>query len=996
MSHKENKGELKRRDFLKLIGVVSGGAAISSCWSQPADEIIPYVIPPDDVIPGVPKWYSSTCQECPAGCGVIVKNMDGRAIKVEGNPLNPINTGSLCARGQSSLQGQYNPDRFRSPYYKNDKDKLEPIGWENAENRFAEILNKLISEGKTENIVFLTNNISGSLDHFVKQWLSTIGGGEHIVYEAISYESIKEANRLSFGINKVPSYKLENADYILSFGADFLETWISPVQYSKQFSKMHGFDNEKMGKCVYVSPRLSLTGANADSWVSIKPGSEIYLALGLIKEILDMGLSNAGNISGISTLVNNYSIEKVSKATDISVKNIKQIAAEFAKSKSSIAIGGSLSCATTNATKTLAAINLLNYVAGNLNNIINFNSSQSIGMAASFDDLESLVDKMNKGQVYLLITYNVNPVYSLPKVLGFESALKNVSNIVSFSTYPDETTRYADLILPDSSSLETWGDYSPQEGVYSIIQPAMSPIYNTKPLGDSMLSIYRQLELSSVNLNYKNYYDYLRDSWRNIHALSNSAKAFDDFWKESLEKGGYFNIPDTSQVTLSNRIFSIDIDNAVFEHNDEEYYFVPFPSIKYYDGRGANRPWLQELPDPLTTSVWDSWAEIHPDTASRLGVVEGDYLSIQTDHGVIETQAFIFKGIRKDTVAVSLGQGHNNIGQFGDGRGVNILEIIPAKKDNLSGALAWLSTKVKISKTGKRSKLVKVQYTFSQDDRKIAQSISLKNAMNGDHDNKHLSNGDGKNKHENNDHHANLTMYPAQDYFSYKWGMSIDLSKCIGCGACVTACYAENNVSFVGKEQVSRGRYMGWIKIERFFEEENNNFKTKFIPMLCQHCDNAPCEPVCPVYATYHNYEGLNVMVYNRCVGTRYCSNNCTYKVRKFNWFDYKLPEPLNLQLNPDVTVREKGIMEKCTFCSQRIIYAKDKARDENRKVRDGEIKPACVQTCPSEALAFGDMKNHDSEVYKKSEYSRSYRVLEEINTLPSIHYLKKVERDEA
>ncbi len=439
MPKDEDKSGLKRRDFLKIVGVIGGGAAVSGCWSEPTDEIIPYVIPPDNVIPGIPNWYASTCTECPAGCGVMVKNMDGRAIKIEGNPKSPINSGSLCARGQASLQGQYNPDRFRSPLYKNEAGELDPISWDGAEDKFVEIINNLKEQGKANKIVFLTNNVSGSLDSLINDFLKAIGGTKHIAYEPISYESLKEANRITFGINKVPSYNLENADYIISFGADFLETWLSPVGYTKQFSKMHGFDHGNMGKFVYVSPRSSLTGANADSWIQIKPGTEMTLALGLVKEIIDSELSSASGLGQIRGLVSRYNLETVSAKTDIPADKIKEIAKEFANSKTSLAIGGSVSSASDSATKTLAAINLLNYVAGNIGKTVNFNSSHSIGSVASYKEIESLVQSMNSGDVDLLITYDTNPAYSLPKSLWFEKALQKVSHVVSFSSQPSET-----------------------------------------------------------------------------------------------------------------------------------------------------------------------------------------------------------------------------------------------------------------------------------------------------------------------------------------------------------------------------------------------------------------------------------------------------------------------------------------------------------------------------------------------------------------------------
>ena len=416
---------------------------------------------------------------------------------------------------------------------------------------------------------------------------------------------------------------------------------------------------------------------------------------------------------------------------------------------------------------------------------------------------------------------------------------------------------------------------------------------------------------------------------------------------------------------------------------DGDFYFVTYPSYRFYDGVGANKPWLQELPEALTTSVWDSYVEINTETAKKMGIKNGTHVNIKSPYGEIQTQAFVFDGIRPDTVAVPFGLGHKSYGRYAKDRGVNPIEILPAANDALSGGFAWLSTKVAISNAGKHSQLVATQYTMDQHDRKIAQAVTL-DELNHHTDDHH------------DDHGEHPDFYPEKEYKT-RWGMSIDLNKCTGCGACITACYAENNIPFVGKQQVAKRRDMSWLRIDRFFEKnEDGSLDVRFLPMMCQQCGNAPCEPVCPVFATYHNHEGLNGMVYNRCVGTRYCANNCTYKVRKFNWYTYSFPEPLNWQLNPDVTVRSKGVMEKCTFCVQRIQYGKDIAKDENRGVIDGEILTACQQACPSEAIVFGDLMNAKSEVAKLSHDKRAYTVLEEINTKPGITYLKKVKRDKA
>jgi molybdopterin-containing oxidoreductase family iron-sulfur binding subunit len=979
------KGGMKRRDFLKIIGVAGGTAAVAGgCSPQPVEQIIPYVIPPDDIIPGIPKWYASTCTECPAGCGILVKNREGRAIKIEGNPLNPINSGSLCARGQSALQGLYNPDRIRGPLSRNTSGRLEPISWDSAEKALVGRIQEIRKKGKANGIVFLTNHIGGSLGKLMDEWLGALGG-KRVVYETFAHEPIREANRIAFGMDKIPTYHIEKTKYLLSFGADFLETWLSPTEYAKRFSQMHGYRDKTMGRFVQVEPRLSLTGASADEWVSIKPGTEAFLALGIANVILSEGLSSISSDESakLANFLSGYTTDRVSSLTEVPQETIRRISKEFVELKPSLAIGGGAATTSSNATGTLVAINILNYMAGNIGDTVNFGESLTVSQSASFKEIASLVDSMSRGEVELLVIYNVNPAFTLPDSIGFEEALKRVPFVVSFSSFMDETTELANLILPDHTALERWGDYIPREGVYGLIQPVMSPVFNTKPTGDVILSISKGIEGLKDRFTWSTFYDYLRDSWRNgLQPSLAPEKDFETFWREAVEAGGVFKEVEPIPVRLSDGVLGVTFAEPRFE-GQGDMYLIAYPSYRYYDGRGANKPWLQELPDALTTAVWDSWVEINPQTADRLGIAEGDFLSIESPYGRIETQAFIYKGIRPDTVAIPLGLGHTSYGRYAQNRGVNPIDILPVTIDEASGGFAWLSTRVKVSRTGRRGQLVKTQYSMGQHGREVARAVTLGELARGVH----------------RERKENPTMYPPQENPKYRWGMSIDLSKCIGCGACVTACYAENNIAIVGKEQIGKRREMSWIRIERYFEEEDGGegFETRFIPMLCQQCGNAPCEPVCPVYATYHNQEGLNAMVYNRCVGTRYCSNNCTYKVRRFNWFQYKWPEPLNWQLNPDVTVRGMGVMEKCTFCVQRISFAKDRAKDEGRDVRDGEVMPACAQACPTKVIVFGNLKDPESEVSRLSEDERGYRVFdEEINTQPAITYLKKVKWDKA
>jgi len=973
----DNKSGLKRRDFLKLLGVAGTTAAVTGgCSSEPVNQLIPYVIPPDKFIPGIPSYFASTCRECPAGCGLIVKNREGRAIKVEGNPEAPVNMGGTCARGQASLQGLYNPDRIRSPLiYKEETARLAPVGWEKAEKALSDKISTLIEQGKGDRIVYLSNNVSGTFRDLVDKWLKATGGGKHYSYETFSHEPIRKANEILYGKDVIPSYRIENADFVLSFGADFLETWLSPVNFSKGFSKLHTVKNDTTGKVIQVEPRMSVTAASADKWVQIRPGTEMYLALGIANVIINKGWAkaNAGLLAGV---VSTYTPSKVSTITDVPAETIVQIAKGFSENKS-LAIGGGAAYTGSNATQTQVAVNILNHIVGNVGNTVDYSDILMISNLNSYQEIAELVNKMNKGEVEMLIVHNTNPVFTLPPGLKVKEAISKVTDVVSFSSFMDETTELASLIMPDSTFLESWGDYQPTQKYVGIIQPVMSPVFNTKQTGDVLLSVAGNIDSAKGSFEVDNYLDYLKNSWKKVARYVSPGENFDSFWKKTLEKGGVTFHLEPAQVELSPSVMNVEFDEAGFAGNGDMY-FITYPSYRFYDGSGANRPWLQELPEALSTSVWDSFVEIHPDTAKKLGVRTGTYVDIKTDQGSIRTQAFVYEGIRPDTIAVPFGLGHKSFGRYAEGRGVNPLDILPASSDSLSGGFTWFSTKANISSNGDYELLVRIQYSETQDDREVAQAVNIKDlpALEQDHE-------------------EPPEFYHEREYPTYRWAMAIDLNKCTGCGACVTACFAENNLPVVGKEQVAKRREMHWLRIERYFDKDTEGkLETKFLPMLCQQCGNAPCEPVCPVYATYHNQEGLNGMVYNRCVGTRYCSNNCTYKVRRFNWFTYKFPEPLNWQLNPDVTVRTKGVMEKCTFCVQRIKYAEDIAKDNNSIVKDGDMMTACQQACATEAITFGNLLEEGSMVNELSKNKRGYKVLKEINTKPAITYLKKVKWD--
>jgi molybdopterin-containing oxidoreductase family iron-sulfur binding subunit len=986
--------ELKRRDFLKILGGATVATALPACVRKKPQSLIPYVIPHEEIIPGKAVWYASVCRECPAGCGIHVRVREGRAVKIEGNPLHPVNRGALCARGQAALQGLYNPDRLQHPLRKKPDGTWEQLSWQQAEEYLLNELNALLKQGRGPNIAWLTPHLTGSLDALIDEFLAAVGSRRRLRYEPIAYEALRTANRLSFGTAGIPTYDFASAKMILSVGGDFLETWLSPVGYAKDFAAMRAFDGKKVNRYVYIGPRQSMTAANADEWIAPKPGTEGALVLGMVNVILTSGWAEGISLAEANellTLTRGFAPSQVADMTGVNADRLRSLAQEFAAAKPGLALGGSPVIGNEQEVATLVAVNLLNVVCGNIGRTVRFDRPSTLGALNTYADLTRFIQAMTQGQISALFFTETNPVFSTPPSANFARAMHKVPLTVAFSSYMDETTAQASLVFPIHTPLESWGDYEPGEGIYGLMQPAMQPVFKTtKMLGDVLLNLSNQLS-KKASTSEQPFYEYVKRRWQALHRRLGVQTRFDEWWTEALANGGVFTVRPRGEAPRPIRWSGSAITiGAVVEGlrrtpDGGEFQLVTYPSLAHYDGRGANRPWLQELPDPITQITWENWVEIHPEDAKKLDVERGDIVQLTTRYGSVELPAYVYAGVRPGTVAVPIGQGHADYGRYAKGNGANICSILPDLPLPSSGGMQWSGVALRVVAKGPRIDFADVAGSDYLHGRNIVQVVTVEELLSN-------SNPEAAERKQ-------PSLYPEHEHPDYRWGMTIDLDKCTGCSACVTACYAENNVPVVGKQEVRLGRELSWIRIERYFDDPPGDPSrpyapnAKFMPMLCQHCDNAPCEPVCPVYAAYHTPEGLNAQVYNRCVGTRYCSNNCPYKVRRFNWFDYEWPEPLNWQLNPDVTVRTKGVMEKCTFCVQRIVEAKNQAKQEGRKVQDGEILTACQQACPTQAIVFGDLKNPDSAAnqLRARNRSRGYRVLEELNTQPAVTYLKEI-----
>ena len=991
---------IRRRDFFKVLA--AGGAttaAVAACADSP-EKLIPYLLPPDNIefVPGMPLEYATTCMECPATCGMIVKTREARAIKAEGNPDHPISQGALCIRGQASLQTHYNPARLTSAMVR-EGDTWKPIGWDAAEAALADAIKAV---GERKQIVYLTGSAPGSRGGFLERWLAAVGASPKVVLDGLTHHSIKAANQLTFHRAEVPQYRIDAATLLVNFGSDFLETWMNPVENHRQFAGMHAYDDatRRKGRFVHVGPHVSMTGANADQWVKTRPGSEAVLALALAREVLarTRGRSVGADKDKLSAFLEPYTIERAAGDTGAEAEALRALAEDFAKADPGLALAGGTPAASTEGTQLQVAVNLLNYVAGNVGRTVLFGAARQIDLSTPYSEVMAVLRRMLAGEVKLLIVDGANPLFQLPPASQVAGALDKVPTIVSLSSAWDETTARATLVLPGQSFLERWGDAFPQRGVYSLAQPVMAPVFPVKAAEDTLLAVAAKLGLTTFQAT-PTYRDVLRQAWAQVQKDVGAGGDFEDFWRSSLQKGGAFRtVSFSSSVRLNPD--ALNMKPGVAPLAGAGLALIPTASLRHRDGRGASNPWLQEIADPISQVVWGSWADINPDTAKKMGIAHGDQIRVKSAQGEVELPAYLHYGIHPDAIAIPIGQGHTHSGRNADRVGINVLALLPAAADRQSGEFAYLTTRVQVERTGKPGYLVQLDYSPRQLGRGIIQTQTLEEARAGKAPElEHEKHQEEFGKHSHSDFYPLREEQTPGYHNPYRWGMTVDADRCTGCSACVAACYAENNLAVVGKERAGLGREMPWIAIQRFLEGEGDEYKTLLQPMMCQQCGNAGCEPVCPVYATYHNPEGLNAQVYNRCVGTRYCSNNCPYKVRRFNWFNYEWESPLHMQLNPDVTVRSKGVMEKCTFCVQRISRARQTANGEGRNLRDGEVTPACVQTCPAKALTFGNLADPKSEVSKKAMRSRNemakrvrqYEVFAELKQHPAVTYLRKV-----
>ena len=953
-----------RRTFLQVAGAAGAAGVAAGCSPRAAaQKLVPWIVPPDDIVPGQPLFYRTLCRECPAGCGVTARTREGRAVKLEGNPEDPIGRGALCARGQAALQALYHPQRFKGPLRRGAGDALTPTSWDEAEDALARALAAAQAKGPGR-IRLLTRLEPGATGAVQRAFMKALARPEdRVVLEPLDPAPLRIAGEALFGLAELPVLDLSAARSIVSFGADIVETWLSPLEQARQLAAARGRLGAERVRLTWVGPRLALTGVSADRWIGCRSGGELAVALGVLRALVQpgSGIAVPEELHAIGARVQRHAPEDLAARAGVPWAEIERLARELARRRPSALLGPGAQAQGPQATQLAAIILLANVALGNVGRTLRYGLDAREDVPSSAADVRALLGAMSAGDVDVLLVQHADPIGTLPAALHAAEALGKVPLVVSFALRPDATTARAHLVLPDHHTLESFGDVGRARRRREP-RPARDDAARRHPAGDAGAHGDRREAAGAGELSRRrDPYDVVlaratehATAGRRAHRRPTSRRCT----ARRCSAGGYCVGPEDAPArpAAARGGRSVPFAASARPAADGELDLVVFPTALRGDGRGADLPWLRDVPDALSSVSWSPWVELSPATAGRLGVRTGDLVALQTAAGRAEVPAYVFPGIRDDAVALPIG--------------AEALSVLPA---GAGAALSWAGARATVVRLGPRARLPLLEGSPYQHGREIVPVVTAAAPSPPRPD-------------------LSAKMYREPVHPEHRWAMVIDLDRCTGCQACVVACTAENNVPVMGPDAAREGRYMGWIRVERYLgDEPGGALDVRLLLMLCQHCTNAPCEPVCPVYATYHTPEGLNAQIYNRCVGTRYCSNNCPYKVRTFNWRDARFERPLDMQLNPDVTVRSRGVMEKCTFCIQRIRYAENVARDEGRRVADGEIQPACAQTCPAQAIVFGDAKDPASRVSRLARDGRAFRALEAVNAEPAITYLARV-----
>jgi len=974
--------ESDRRDFLKLAGFSLAALTVPGCGRAPEHEAVPFLEKPEELTPGRTTYYATLCQACSAGCGLLASYRDGRPIKLEGSPEHPLSGGTTCARGQAHVLSLYDSRRLKAP-----RAAGAASTWDAVDAAITQRLKTVRENGGAVRV--LTGTVTGpTVQAAIDELLAGFGDGRHVMYDALSSAAILDAYAEGFGRRLLPRMHFERAEVIAGFDADFLGTWVSPVEFTRM--RKEGRDLAEKGKRfsrhIQFETRPSVTGADADERHGVAPG--------------DIGALLSNLAVYVGRLTKAAVAWEIAPVPGVSGKLLHGLAEHLVAAPR----GRSLVVCGSNRIEDQRLAMRINEMLGNHGGTadgttldVEATSRQRLG-----DDraLAALLAEMQAGKVAALFVAGCNPFYDLPEGEALAAAWQKVGLVVNLAGSLDETaaTPATHFVCPDHHPLESWGDAQAVEGLVSVAQPVIQPLGKTRPLVESFTTWAGKPRTA---------YAFMREVWkRDVHPHAMDGGGFVGFWIRAVYDGfawiagGGAGRPAWKPDTPGGGV-------APAARSDGALLARMHPQIAMADGRHAHNPWLLELPDPITKVSWDNVAAVAPETAARLGVEIGDVLRLEADGVYVEAPALPLAGMHPDAVALALGYGRVGTDRFA-GVGPAWIEArsTVAKGDTVGvrtagllardgGRLVYGGRALRVTKTGARQDVPRSQLWDSltpptklgrseDGPRPIVQEATLAAWREDPRAGEHA-------EHEwpelwDDDH----------KYKNHHWGLAVDLTACTGCSACVVACQAENNIPVVGKDEMRRKRDMHWMRIDRYFDDDGPDASIVHQPMMCQQCDNAPCETVCPVLATTHSDEGLNQQIYNRCVGTRYCSNNCPYKARRFNWFFYRHDDRLqNMVLNPDVTVRSRGVMEKCTFCVQRIQRGKGDAKEKGRPLADGDIQTACMQVCPAGAIVFGDRNDPKSRVSQAGAEERAYRVLDDLGVRPSVSYLRRIRHRE-
>lgn len=964
---------MSRKQFLALLAA-SAAFTVTGCSNyRDKGEIVPYTKKPEEVTPGIPNYYASTCTGCSQSCGILIKTREGRPIKVDGNPDHPINRGKICAKGQASILNLYDPFRLRTTQYGSASNKHGDVSWKQADEEIIRSLSEAVQRGKE--IALVTRAINSPttkklLDEFKTKFPTT----KVYSYSLFNNETRRRAWQKCYGSKELPVIEWEKAKIILALESDFLGTDGMVVEQIRKFSDARDVMKTKNFNRFYsIEGVMSLTGANADYRLRLRPDAQLEFILALATEL------------GTDKFSSSLSLRDVAQKHGLSTEILQHLVDDLRnyRGEAMIYAGDILS------EEVHIAVNYLNELLGNIKLFQKEHCAMNVVPLSSSEEIETLVSEMKSGKVGIVIHFDSNPIYHLPKEFGYEEALKSVPVSIGLVEADNETSRHCTFVLPINHAFESWGDYQVRNGMLSLQQPVIAPLYDTRQKEAVVLSWINKNESYKETI----YHEYLMSRWeKEVFPMLKLKVDFKTFWYSSLHDGIVeFHEPIKSTGKYNTRALT---SIALLPVSGMGVALIESSFLG--DGSYANNGWLQELPDPISKIVWDNYAAVSPKTAKSLHVDNNDVVEVRLPQGSVLIPVFLQPGQADDFISLSLGYGRINAGPVGNNVGVNANQLL--SKHSFTGSRVF--TGATITKTASHYELVSTQEHHSLDD-EFTKNLHLKRKI--------IREGTlaeyEKNPnflHEEKTELLNIT--PEVEYKGVKWAMAIDLNKCIGCNVCVAGCNVENNIPVVGKEQTAKGRAMQWIRIDRYYSGTDANPSLSHQPMLCQHCDNAPCENVCPVVATNHSPDGLNQMVYNRCVGTKYCSNNCPYKVRRFNFYNwrnsfadgYYEQQPVSLVHNPEVTVRSRGVMEKCTFCIQRIMEARQHAIEQGRELAGSDVKTACQEACPATAIVFGDMNDQNSEVSKYRTHTLGYHVLEETNVRPNVTYLAKLRNVES